>query len=435
LTLSYAILVATMLAIVIVALTIVAAEILKRPIAEQIDAAARTAQTLVAAAAQRSGPDAAARIVQKISRPGLFVVALPPRPAGAFPPGPPPHNGLRSLLEPAPRHVEFGGSEILIGADPRGIAWAIGVYLKAVAIAIAFVLAMAWLVATWITHQAIGPLIDVTARLQQFARGNFSSHAPMDTREGAEIGRLIAAYNGAATQVAAAFAERALVEEHMRRFVADAGHELRTPLAAIAGAHDILRKSGLADSPLGERIFRTLGSEMQRMDSLIERLIALARLERPEHSQPEIVDVAELANDTIAAVRAARGGTIALTSDPHAVAFADPGDVYDALGNLIDNAVKYGVGSEVAVDIAVDADVVVVRVRDGGPGIPPGDRPHIFELFYRGWIGRSAGGSGLGLAIARRAVERAGGMLELRCGEPGRTTFAFTLPCPASEGS
>jgi len=372
-------------------------------------------------------------MVRRVSRPGLLVIPLPPPPPQLLLDALPPRNAprwrldIRSLIEPPPERIQVRDRVVMIGADPRVMIWAIAAYLRMLAFAVAIVIAMAWFVAVWMTRQAITPLLDVTARLRQFADGNFAP-APLHTSDHAEIGALIAAYNGAAAQVEAAFVERASVEEHMRRFVADAGHELRTPLSAISGAHDILRRGGLDDASMRERIFRNLRTETQRMNALIERLITLARLERPEHSEPEVLDIVELASDTIAAIRAARGGEITLKCDERAFAFADPGDAYDALGNLIDNAVKYGAGSPVLVEITLIPGAVVVCVGDRGPGIPPGDRPYIFERFYRGWIGRSDGGSGLGLSIAQRAIERAGGTLELRCGEPTQTVFALTLP-------
>jgi signal transduction histidine kinase len=434
LTLSYAILVATILVLVVGALTVVVLDVFKRPLIGEIATAAQTARNIVAMASPgKSTLEIENEILRRVSRPGLLVIPLPPPPPQLLLDGIPPPNAprwrldVRSLIAPPPERIQLRDRVVMIGADDRFMIWAVAAYLRMLAIAVAVVIAVAWLVAVWMTRQAITPLLDVTARLRQFAEGNFSP-APLHTSDHAEIGALIAAYNGAAAQVEAAFVERTSVEEHMRRFVADAGHELRTPLSAIAGAHDILRKGGLDDASIRERIFRNLRTETQRMNALIERLITLARLERPEHSEPEVLDVAELANDTIAAVRAARGGRITLKSDEPAFAFADPGDVYDALGNLIDNAVKYGAGSPVVVEISLNSGSVVVCVGDSGPGIPPGDRPYIFERFYRGWIGRSDGGSGLGLSIAQRAIERAGGTLELRCGEPARTVFALTLP-------
>lgn len=433
LTLSYAILVATVLVFVVGTLTVVVFDIFRRPLIGEIATAAQTARTIVSMASpNQSALEIEDEIVRRVSRPGLLVLPLPPPPPQLLLHTLPPQNArwhldVRSLIEPLPERIQVRDRVVIIGPDDRLMIGAIATYLRMLAFAVAIVIAVAWFVAVWMTRQAITPLLDVTARLRQFAEGNFSP-APLHTSDHAEIGALITAYNGAAAQVEAAFVERASVEEHMRRFVADAGHELRTPLSAISGAHDILRKGGLDDASMRERIFRNLGTETQRMNSLIERLIALARLERPEHSEPQILDIVELASDTIAAVRAARGGEITLKCDESAFAFADPGDVYDALGNLVDNAVKYGAGSPVLVEITLVSRAVVVCVSDRGPGIPPGDRPYIFERFYRGWIGRNDGGSGLGLSIAQRAIERAGGTLELRCGEPTRTVFAFTLP-------
>ena len=434
LTLSYAILVATILALVVGTLTVVVFDIFKRPLIGEIAAAAQTARAIVSMASPgQSALEIEDEIVRRVSRKGLLVVPLPPPPPQLLLDALPPPNStrwhldIRSLIAPPPERIQVRDRVVMIGADERLMMGAIAAYLRMLALAVAMVIAVAWFVAVWMTRQAITPLLDVTARLRQFADGNFTP-APLHTSDHAEIGALIAAYNGAAAQVEAAFVERASVEEHMRRFVADAGHELRTPLSAISGAHDILRKGGLDDASMRERIFRNLGTETQRMNALIERLITLARLERPEHSEPEVLDIVELASDTIAAVRAARGGDITLKCDESAFAFADPGDVYDALGNLIDNAVKYGAGSPVLVEITLTSGAVVVCVSDRGPGIPPGDRPYIFARFYRGWIGRSDAGSGLGLSIAQRAIERAGGTLELRCGEPARTVFAFTLP-------
>lgn len=434
LTLSYAILVATILALLVGTLTVVVFDIFKRPLIGEIATAAQTARAIVSTASPaRSALEIEDEIVWRVARPGLLVVPLPPPPPQLLLDGLPPPNSarwrldVRSLIAPPPERIQVRDRVVMIGADDRLMIGAITGYLRMLALAVALVIVVAWFVAAWMTRQAITPLLDVTARLRQFADGNFSP-APLHTSDHAEIGALIEAYNGAAAQVEAAFVERASVEEHMRRFVADAGHELRTPLSAISGAHDILRKGGLDDASMRERIFRNLGTETQRMNALIERLITLARLERPEHSEPEVLDIVELATDTIAAVRAARGGDVTLKYNERAFAFADPGDVYDALGNLIDNAVKYGAGSPVLVEVSLGSSAVVVCVSDRGPGIPPGDRPYIFARFYRGWIGRSDAGSGLGLSIAQRAIERAGGSLELRCGEPERTVFAFTLP-------
>jgi signal transduction histidine kinase len=412
------------------ALTIVAADILKHPLADEMATAARTVQTILSDSSPSAKSDQLEQeAVTRAARPGIVILPLPPRPHGLPTVGPPPQEpfDLRSFIVPTPIIVTVRDRSVVIIPDERRIGWAVQAYFRVVVLAIIIVIPLAWMVGAWITRQVIDPLTAVTHRLLQFAAGDFTPQ-PLNRGDRAEIGALIEAYNGAAAQVALAFDERKLSEEHMRRFVADAGHELRTPLSSISASHDILRKYVVADSPTLGRVFNTLRGETQRMNGLIDGLISLARLERPEYAQPECIDMRELAQDTIAAITSARGGDIILDSSEDVYAFADRGDVYDALGNLIDNAVKYGAGTTVRVNIEREADEVVATVCDGGPGIPPGDRMHIFDRFYRGWIGRGKGGSGLGLAIAHQAIERAGGDLQLISGEPEMTTFRFSLP-------
>src|ERR1700682_5458342 len=98
----------------------------------------------------------------------------------------------------------------------------------------------------------------------------------------------------------------------MRRFVADAGHELRTPLTVVSGFLDVLERGGITDAAIRPRAFRTLRTETLRMRRLVERLMALARLERPDATEPETVDLISIAQEAIAEVSAARRGTVTL---------------------------------------------------------------------------------------------------------------------------
>ena len=449
LTLSYTILVAAVLIVAVGTLTVFVAGFVKHAAADEIASAEQSARAIVAGASPALSDDALRReILQHARRPGI-VVLFAPRRIG-FAPFPPPRffgpGALRppalpfgvpdwdmrvlSLLEPRPALVPLRSDMLVIAIDHVAAWRAARVYLEAVSVAVLLVVLAAWLVARWITKQAIAPLLDVTGRLRQFASGDFTPQTLAFSGR-SEIGDVIQAYNGAAAQVAAAFAEREAVEKHMRRFVADASHELRTPLSVIAASHEVLRGSAVDDPLLRERVFANLKKETNRMKALVDRLVALARLERPERPAPEALDVVALIHEVTNAVRVARGGNVTVEAPESALAYVDHTDACDALGNLIENALKYGAEGPVRVGVEATSAEITVTVSDRGPGIPPGDRPHLFERFYRGWIGRSYGGSGLGLAIAKRAAERAGGVLELRCGDPGKTCFALTLPRPA----
>jgi two-component system OmpR family sensor kinase len=267
---------------------------------------------------------------------------------------------------------------------------------------------ISWRVACWITNHAMAPLVTVTGELRRFASGDFSPRT-VDSSERAELGYLIESYNSAAAQVAAAFAERTRVDEQMRRFVADAGHELRTPLTVIAGYVDILKAGGADEPAIRDGALNTLALETHRMRALVERLMALARLERPDAAKAVVVNVEALAARVISHVTAARGGNVALDSDAVVTVIADPAEPYEAINNLVENALKYGEATPVRVKVGRSNGTVTVRVHDGGPGIPEGERSHIFERFYRGEGRGDVDGSGLGLAIVERAVARCGG--------------------------
>lgn len=322
-----------------------------------------------------------------------------------------------------------GGAPILIAPDLHRFAPALRLYLVLLGLSVAAAIALAWIIARWLTLQAIAPLITVTAELRRFAGGDLTPRR-LTSSDRAELGALTTAFNGAATQVAAALDERIRVEEQMRRFVADAGHELRTPLTAIGGFVDLLERGVIRDPQVRDRAFATLRAETMRMRRLVERLMTLARLERPEAAVLETVDVAEIAGNAVDEAVAARHGDVRLVRrDAQALlALAEPGELHEAIRNLVDNALKYGAGTPVAVELRRDGEQVELRVTDGGPGIPPAERPHVFERFFRGDETAGIEGSGLGLAIAERAARRCGGTVALdQRGAPG-TTFVLRLP-------
>jgi signal transduction histidine kinase len=435
LTLSYAAVVAVVLIVVALVLTRFAFAFLAQP---TLDAVAQTV-TAGNAVVEEFPDETATMIAQRVRSiaPRGVVVMAPPENAPAPPLSDPVHGvrqlSVESLLGLRPRPIVLANRRaVLVAPDMRELEPTVRLYLESLALSIVVSMVIAWLVARWITAQAIGPLITVTAELRRFAAGDFTPRS-VATSDRSELGALIAAYNGATAQVAAAFAERTRADEQMRRFVADAGHELRTPLTVVSGFLDVLEKGGVDDASIRERAFRTLRVETHRMRRLVERLMVLARLDRADATPPQVLDVAEIADGAVAEIEAARRGEIALdVAARGAQVLGDRGDVHEAIGNLVDNALKYGAGSPVTVDVRREADDVVVRVRDGGPGIPEGERAHVFERFFRGTRTTAVEGSGLGLSIAERAAARCGGSVRLERSGPDGTTFALVLP--AHEG-
>jgi two-component system OmpR family sensor kinase len=434
LTLSYASVVAAVLIVVAFVLTRFAFAFLAQPTLTAVADSVASAQAVVAAHPHQDTPAIRALVVAAATRPGVIARPPPPHHSGRGPARLPPHNAteqlsLTSILGLRPHFVRLDdGTEFFIAPDLGAIQPAIQTYLESLAISVVLALVLAWLFARWITAQAIAPLIAVTGELRRFASGDFTQR-PVTTNDRSELGELIAAYNGATAQVASAFDERVRIEEQMRRFVADAGHELRTPLTVISGFVDVLARGGHADPEISERALRTLRTETNRMRRLVEKLMALARLERPERATTETVDVAAIARDAAAEMGAARHRDVGVrVSAPSARVLGDPGELHEAIGNLVDNALKYGGGTPVTVEVSAAGDEVLIAVRDGGPGIPERERAHVFERFFRGQDALTTDGTGLGLAIVERAAARAGGSVNLQTTPATGTTFTIALP-------
>ncbi len=312
------------------------------------------------------------------------------------------------------------GSVLLILPESDRVDAAIRAYLALVGASIVISLVLSLLAARWSAAQAVSPLLAVTSELERFAAGDFRERE-LQTRDRGEIGALTVAFNAAARQVAQSFAERARVEDEMRRFVADASHELRTPLTVVTGFVDVLRRGGYADESVRDNAFRRIATETKRMRQLVERLIVLARIERLPSVAPEIVNIGEIAREAIAA-RAVDGTQVPLTiAGDASYVRADPADLHEAIGNLVENALKYGAHPHV--DIARENGAAVVRVRDTGPGIAADDAGKIFERFYPQRGHREIPGSGLGLTIAAGAAKRAGGTLVLEDASAGHTSL------------
>jgi signal transduction histidine kinase len=217
-----------------------------------------------------------------------------------------------------------------------------------------------------------------------------------------------------------------------RRFVADASHEMRTPLAGIrATAEGALESDGSAAEMRSS--LEAIVESTERMARLTDDLLLLARTDdRLLEPRLETFDLSVAVAEVLDAVRQASsaGRPAEVRLAPDLLVSGDAEGVRRAVANLIDNAYRYG-GPEATVQVttrASDGDVVV-EVADDGPGIPAADLSRIFDPFYRVRADASApAGSGLGLAIARGIVERSGGSLSAASKVGAGTTFLLTLP-------
>ena len=227
------------------------------------------------------------------------------------------------------------------------------------------------------------------------------------------------------------------LEAVRKDFVANVSHELRTPLSVIKGYIETL-VDGHQDMPLEdrERFMRTIQRHTERLNSLLEDLLALSRLESINPGlRRESTDLAQLIKGIQEDYRVrptAAEHKISATIDPAiSVLLIDPLKITQVLENLIDNAVKYTPkGSHINVSTQQRENKIEICIRDNGPGIPEADLPHIFERFYRVDKGRSRekGGTGLGLSIVKHIVQLHGGQVRVESKLGQGTAFFFTLP-------
>lgn len=203
-------------------------------------------------------------------------------------------------------------------------------------------------------------------------------------------------------------------------FVANASHELSTPLASIIGYIETLAdQQGKVDPATAAKFHATVLREARRLQSLVQDLLSLSRIEAEKHDRPrQPVDLGKLAASVASEMSAAAGEgrlLIEWPSDPAMIA-GDRGQLDQLVRNLVDNALKYGSADEpVTVAVAAGNGRVVLSVSDRGPGIAPEHLPHLTRRFYRTDPGRSraGGGTGLGLAIVKHIVERHQGQLDI----------------------
>ncbi|MEU4892616.1 HAMP domain-containing sensor histidine kinase [Streptomyces sp. NPDC044780] len=266
------------------------------------------------------------------------------------------------------------------------------------------------------------------------ASGEVAMPPPVpDTDPRTEVGQVGTALNRMLGHVGDALARRQASEERLRHFAADASHELRTPVASVRGHAELaLRHPGPVPAEVRHALER-IQSESERMSTLVDDLLLLARLDagRPLARAP--VDLTRLVLDATGDARAAGPGhrwTLELAEEPVTVV-GDEHRLQQVVGNLLANArIHTPPGTRVTVRLApAGEDWAEFSVADDGPGVPQALRDEVFERFARADPGRAraAGGTGLGLAIARAVIAAHGGTVTL-AGAPGATTFRVRLP-------
>jgi heavy metal sensor kinase len=291
---------------------------------------------------------------------------------------------------------------------------------------------LALLGGVWLAGRALRPVRLMAAQAARIGATTLDERLPASARDD-ELGRLAASFNQLLDRLETAFAQQ-------QRFMAEASHELRTPIAVVRGEADLALSQPHRDEGSYRETLRVVAGESRRLTQIVDDLFLLARADAgqlPVDHRP--VDLAAVAATSCRALRtvAAQWAIRLETSAEGAVtAWGDDGLLRRLVDNLVRNAVAHGRrGGTVTVRVSNGAEGVRLTVEDEGPGIAPEVRDRIFERFYRGPAARAAkpdqgGGAGLGLAIARGIAEAHGGTVVLARTGPDGSVFELRLPQP-----
>jgi signal transduction histidine kinase len=441
---------ATLVVALILAVSAVAFVVLQR---RQLDSTLTevAAQEAAAVADQvaRNGATAAdvtpagggeAALVQVVSSDGV-VVAASPSIAGEPPvvdvrPAPGQSVSLRADELPIGEEEPFAvvvrgvqgpdGDAVVIAAQSlETVERASQVLIKLLALGYPLLLVLVALTSYWLTGLALAPVEAMRRRVAAITATDRSARVPVPPSRD-EVAQLAETMNATLDRLAAA-------TETQRRFVADASHELRSPLATIRAAHEIA--SVHPDASDWAVVNTDVLAEVQRLEHLVGDLLFLARSdEHGPRSQAEEVDLDDLVDAEAGRLRRTTGLLIVPKVTPVRV-IGDRHELARVLRNLSDNAVRHAAGL-VELRVSRQGSEAVVDVLDDGPGIPAGERERVFERFVRldPSRERAAGGAGLGLAIAREIARAHGGDLVVVPDHGAHLRFRLPLPSVHSRG-
>jgi two-component system, OmpR family, sensor kinase len=246
-----------------------------------------------------------------------------------------------------------------------------------------------------------------------------------------EVGQLAEAVNTMLGAVEREYTARYESEQRLRRFLADASHELRTPLTSLRGYAELVRMRGGLDPEASDSL-RRIEAEGTRMGGLVDDLLTLARSDRGLVAERVPVDVAEVVDDAVAGLSAAYPHRqVSVTARGPLLVLGDRDQLLQVVTNILTNAAVHATAPvPITVSAAQEGADVVVRVVDGGPGLPPDQAAQVFDRFWRADAARTRvrGGSGLGLSIVAALVADHGGRVAFDSDVAAGTTVTVHLP-------
>jgi two-component system, OmpR family, sensor histidine kinase ArlS len=278
----------------------------------------------------------------------------------------------------------------------------------------------------WFTSKLTAPIQTMVQTMREIDRsGKLRMIEVKEKEESAELLQLIRAFNQMIERLDRTFAGQ-------KQFVADASHELKTPLTVISSYAGMLKRWGRDDSSIRDEAIEAISKESERMQNLIKSMLMLAEADQEDWLKPEVFDVVQLTDELSSMLQKTFTRLIRIHADAEATGIrinADKDKIRQLMTILIDNAIKY---SKEPIDITISQTRQMVRilVSDKGIGIPEHEIPNLFERFYRvdGARRRATGGVGLGLSIAKRIVDLHDGHIDVFSKPDKGTTIALQFP-------
>ncbi len=289
-------------------------------------------------------------------------------------------------------------------------------------------IALAALLGRLVAGRAVEPLGRLTRTAEEVAHTQDLGRR-IDLEGPDEIGRLATSFNAMLAALLRSMTRLDRSVRAQRQLVADASHELRTPVTGLRTNLEILQANPDLDPARRAQILARATAQTEELTALMSDLIDLARGEAPEEAlEPLRLD--ELVEEAIERSLRHAPGQAFHADLAETVVLGSPARLSHALHNLLDNAVTWGGGRPI--DVRLGGGELVVR--DRGPGFAPGEVGQVFDRFFRGALARDRPGSGLGLSIVRQVAESHGGSVEARNADGGGAEVILRLPEPAPAG-
>ncbi|MCI0874755.1 MAG: HAMP domain-containing histidine kinase [Chloroflexi bacterium] len=283
----------------------------------------------------------------------------------------------------------------------------------------------------WAVRRELRPVDQMVDTAIAIAGGDLTQRVH-DVDSSTELGRLGTALNEMLVQIEDAITQEKAAKERLTDFIADASHELRTPIAAVLGYSELYRNGALLEKKDIDNAMRRIGTETSRMERLVADLLLLARLDQPQAMVPVPVNLAAVVRDAVTDSQAIDPDhPITVIGSDSVRVIGDEQRLTQVVANLLANArVHTPKGTQVTVTLREEDSRVILDVVDDGPGLPEKDADKLFERFYRidSSRSRSSGGAGLGLAIVAAIVAAHDGTIEAANQEGHGARVTLTLP-------